>query len=230
VNGVVCDRNELLTGLDNQTLAAEAEEEWMDKRELHLSEEGNPEDLISLHGSPYLVGLMQRACSDLKKVFRAAVSEQPANFREPFELEVDEQAWMKIVSGKERMRTQGPDKQAEIEEQVQQLLRYIVIERCNEARYSHVVLARKPNGKWRFCIDYRQLNLCSGSLGWPIPKIKEILLRLGNKKAKFFGVIDMTARPICTRLVESSQPFVPTAARISGDVYHRTIKHRWLTH
>ena len=193
VNGVVCDRDELLTGLDNQTLAAEAEEEWMDKRELHLSEEGSPEELINFHGSPNLVELMQRACADLKGVFRAAVSEQPANFREPFELEVDEAAWMKIVSGKERMRTQGPDKQAEIEQQVQQLLQCKVVERCNEARYSHVVLARKPNGKWRYCIDYRQLNLCSGSLGWPIPKIKEILLRLGNKKAKFFGVIDMTA-------------------------------------
>ena len=193
MNGVVCNRDELLTGLDNPTLAAQAEEEWMDKRELHLSEEGSPEELIEFHGSPRLLKLLQRVCSDLKGVFRASVSDVPASFRESFEVEVDQGAWMKTVSGKERMRTQSPEKQAEIERQVQELLKCKVIEKCNEARYSHVVLARKPNGKWRFCIDYRQLNLCSGSLGWPIPKIKEILLRLGDKKAKFFGVIDMTA-------------------------------------
>ncbi len=126
-------------------------------------------------------------------MFRSSVSAVPARFREAFEVEVDEQAWKTTVSGKERLRTQSPEKQTKIERQVQELLRLGVIERCNEARFSHVVLARKPNGKWRFCIDYRQLNLCSGSLGWPIPKIKEILLRLGEKKAKFFGVIDLTA-------------------------------------
>ena len=85
--------------------------------------------------------------------------------------------------------SESPEKQAEIERQVQELLRLGIVETYNEARFSHVVLARKPNGKWRFCIDYRQLNL----VGWPIPKIKEILLRLGDKKSKYFGVIDMTA-------------------------------------
>ena len=193
MSGTVCHRDELLTGLDEPTLAATAEEEWMDKRELHLSEEGSPEELIEFHGTPELVELLKRVCAEHDGVFRSSVSETPAGFREEFEIEVDEEAWMAIVSGKERMRTQSPEKQAEIERQVQELLRRKVIERCNEARFSHVVLARKPNGKWRFCIDYRQLNICSGSLGWPIPKIKEILLRLGDKKAKFFGVIDMTA-------------------------------------
>ena len=68
-----------------------------------------------------------------------------------------------------------------------------MIEPCQEPVFSQPVLAKKPNGKWRFCIDYRVLNACSESLGWPIPKIKEVLNRLGAKRAKYYGVIDLTA-------------------------------------
>ena len=57
---------------------------------------------------------------------------------------------------------------------------------------SHVMLAPKPGGKWRFCVDYRSLNLLSESLSWPIPNIKHMLERIGNRRAKYFGVLDLS--------------------------------------
>jgi hypothetical protein len=70
-----------------------------------------------------------------------------------------------------------------------------------------VTLAKKPNGKWRFCIDFRQLNECSGNMGWPLPKIKEVLIRLGATKAKYFGTIDLTAGYHQARLHPNSRKY-----------------------
>ena len=59
--------------------------------------------------------------------------------------------------------------------------------------YSQVILAAKPDGSYRFCIDYRHLNDATESASWPIPNIKQMLTRLGSQKADAFGVIDLTA-------------------------------------
>jgi len=55
------------------------------------------------------------------------------------------------------------------------------------------MLAPKPEGKWRFCIDYRKLNAITKSISWPIPNIKQTLLRIGRQNATIFGIIDLTS-------------------------------------
>jgi len=52
-----------------------------------------------------------------------------------------------------------------------------------------VVLAPKPDGSWRFCVDYRKLNAISGDDKYPIPRIDDCLDRLG--KARYFSKIDL---------------------------------------
>jgi hypothetical protein len=54
------------------------------------------------------------------------------------------------------------------------------------------MLAPKPNGKWRFCVDYRTLNVLSESLSWPIPNIKMMLDRIGSHRAKYYGILDLS--------------------------------------
>ena len=57
---------------------------------------------------------------------------------------------------------------------------------------SQVILVKKPDGTFRFCIDYRSLNNATESMGWPIPNIPQMLQRIGLKKPKYFAVMDFT--------------------------------------
>ena len=51
----------------------------------------------------------------------------------------------------------------------------------------------KPDGKWRFCIDFRALNDCCTIGRWPLANIQQIFRRLGARNSKFFGVMDLTS-------------------------------------
>ena len=42
-------------------------------------------------------------------------------------------------------------------------------------------LSSKSSSGWRFCIDFRNLNACSPSIGWPLPNIRHMLQRLGRR-------------------------------------------------
>lgn len=41
--------------------------------------------------------------------------------------------------------------------------------------HSRMTITLKPNGEYRFCVDYRYLNDANSARGWPIPNIKEML-------------------------------------------------------
>ena len=55
------------------------------------------------------------------------------------------------------------------------------------------LLVPKPNDKWRLCVDYKKLNKISRVERWPIPNIKEMLYRIGDKRPKYFAVLDLTS-------------------------------------
>ncbi|KZS05476.1 Uncharacterized protein APZ42_031326 [Daphnia magna] len=54
---------------------------------------------------------------------------------------------------------------------------------------SPVVLVKKKDGSWRFCVDYRQLNAISVKDVYPLPRIEETLSRMEN--ACIFSTIDL---------------------------------------
>ena len=127
-------------------------------------------------------------CGD---VFCREVRKAPANLP-PLILEVDTQLWV-TKANKAQARPQSVEKTLEIIKQVNRMLELEVIERSDATEWSQVLLVPKPGGKWRFCIDFRNLNLALTKNGWPIPNIKGMLQRLGRVKARYYGLMDLTS-------------------------------------
>ena len=69
---------------------------------------------------------------------------------------------------------------------------HVINQSIDAHAWSQVLLVLKPNGKWRFCIDYRQLNTLIKDKGWPLPRIDELLTRVGTTHPKVFGKMDLT--------------------------------------
>ena len=83
--------------------------------------------------------------------------------------------------------------------------------------WSQVLLTLKPNGKWRFCIDFRQLNKLIQDKGWPLPRINELLERVGQQQPKVFGKVDLTNGYHQMPLAESAKRW--TAFKTSKGLY-----------
>ena len=138
---------------------------------------------------------LQARLSELLWQFRDLFSDDitvPNSFQ-PYSLSVDEEQWRKAASFS-APRPQSVAKEAEIEKQIREMLAADIIEPSTADRYSHVILAPKPGGAWRFCIDFRLLNRCSSwQLRWPLPIISQMIQRLGARKPKIFAICDLTA-------------------------------------
>jgi len=92
-------------------------------------------------------------------------------------------------------RRLGPEKEKQVEKQVNKLLEQGLIY-PGEGAWSHpVVLVRKKTLKpddapeWRFCIDYRKLNSVTKKDVYPIPRIDESLDSLAG--SEYFSTLDM---------------------------------------
>jgi len=86
-------------------------------------------------------------------------------------------------------RRLGPEKEKEVSRQVRDFLNRGLIEPAHSAWSSPVVLVRKKDGSWRFCVDYRKLNSVIIQDAYPLPRIDESLDALAG--SKYFSTLDL---------------------------------------
>ena len=77
----------------------------------------------------------------------------------------------------------------ELQKQLGYLLQKGLIKRSNSPYNAAVLFAPKPDGSWRFCVDYRQLNKITRRNAYPIPLIDQMLDRL--RGAKYYTKVDL---------------------------------------
>jgi hypothetical protein len=142
-------------------------------------------------GDDVLKALINALVDEYQDIFRSDLNPEAARLP-PMKFNVDEAKWQ-TNSNRERIRNSSIVNQSEIQKQVEKMLEAGVVKLDPDARYySQVILAPKPDGTWRFCIDFRKLNLCLKDMLWPIPNIEHMVRRLGKERSQYFAKFDMT--------------------------------------
>uniref|UniRef100_A0A8C5PW96 Gypsy retrotransposon integrase-like protein 1 n=1 Tax=Leptobrachium leishanense TaxID=445787 RepID=A0A8C5PW96_9ANUR len=77
-----------------------------------------------------------------------------------------------------------------VSEEVKKMLQLDVIEESQSEWSSPVVLVPKPNGTLRFCNDFRKLNEVSKFDAYPMPRVDELIEKLGP--ARYITTLDLT--------------------------------------
>lgn len=104
-----------------------------------------------------------------------------------FEIELKDDA----VPFKARPYRSNPNVRSEIKRQVQDMLNKDIIEPSTSQFGSPVLLVSKPDGSYRFCIDYRKLNSMTKVDCHPIARADDCLESLGASGAKYFTSLDL---------------------------------------
>ena len=139
-------------------------------------------DLIQIAGSPVQIANIRAICLKRKKLFRNTLGPEPAR-NPPFRLDVTHIKWRQFKN-RVAPRQQSLRKQIGIRKQIEAVLKAGIIRISDASYYSQVILALKPDGSFRFCIDYRNLNDATESASWSIPNIRQMLARLGSYKGE----------------------------------------------
>src|SRR5699024_9469688 len=85
----------------------------------------------------------------------------------------------------------SPEKQLIIDGEISKMLELKAIRRSRSPYASPVVLVQKKQGDWRFCVDYRRLNMNTVPDAQPIPIIKDLFNEIKN--SRYFISLDLRA-------------------------------------
>lgn len=82
-----------------------------------------------------------------------------------------------------------PEKQEVIDNEIKSMAENGLIRPSQSAWSSPVVLVKKKDGKYRFCVDYRRLNAVTMKDSYPLPHIEDTIKQLGG--SSYFSKLDL---------------------------------------
>jgi len=97
-----------------------------------------------------------------------------------------------------------PSVKDEIERQVTEMLNVGIIQPSKSPFSSSVLLVKKKDGTFRFCVDFLHLNAITAKAKYPVPVIEELLDELTH--ASWFTRLDLTAGYHQIRLQVGEEP------------------------
>lgn len=77
-------------------------------------------------------------------------------------------------------------------QEIHEMLEQGIIEPSSSEWSSPIVLVKKKDGSIRLCVDYRRLNSVSEMDAYPMPRVDDLVDRLG--KATYISTLDLTRR------------------------------------
>ena len=161
---------------------------------------------INFAGPPTLQTKARKLCYEFKDIISDSLGNKPAKVDSPMEIDIEEGRWFNEPGNRRPSRAQSAAKQSEIRRQVDKMIANNIIRPSDAKAWSQVLLVRKPDSRWRFCVDFRNINAITRlTSGHPLPNIKEMLHRLGNHKARYYATLDLTSGYFQTPLAEQAK-------------------------
>ena len=183
---------------------------------LEQTEQKDAIHLVTICGPNSLQTKLHKLVIEFKDIHSESVRPEPANIP-PLELKVNHEKWEQAMN-RLPPRPQSQIKESELRKQVSKAIDLNVLQPSTATAYSQVILVPKPaehmvtnkqvtlNGseredqeaiiqkKWRFCVDYVRLNDATESVEvFPIPNMQNMIRRIGEKRPKYFAVMDLTS-------------------------------------
>ena len=109
--------------------------------------------------------------------------------------------------------------QPALQEELDVMQRLGVIERSCSSWSSPVVLVPKKDGTIRFCIDFRQVNAQSQFDAYPMPRLEDLIERLG--KARYITTLDLCKGYWQVPMADGAKPY--TAFRTPQGLFQFTV-------
>eukprot|EP00794_Sanderia_malayensis_P011722 gene11722-biopygen9393 len=102
---------------------------------------------------------------------------------------------------------------SEVDQQVADMLAQSVIQPSTSPWASPVVLVKKKDGSYRFCIDYRKLNSITKQDASPLPRVDDLLDALNGYS--MFSTLDLRSGYWQEKAIQSTQALKPLGLQFS---------------
>lgn len=106
---------------------------------------------------------------------------------------------------KQRYYRVSPVVQAHIDKELDEMLRMGIVEPSISPWASPILLVKKKDGSYRFCVDYRKLNAVTEKDSYPLPMVSDTLDKLRN--ARYLSSLDVKSAFWQVPVAESSRKY-----------------------